>query len=261
MSFYFFSLLATVIGFLKPVWGFAIFLLGFSGAVGFFEKMGILGSQLGPFRADNMAIIGAIAGLWLSKKDKANSIKGTNAIEILLWFFTIMIVISRSIEIGIEDTWHIIKLAFYCLLYAPLYMAFKRLTIKERNKLYKLIIMASSLTACLDVIMVATNSQYLYSILVRSSENYNLPSNFVTARITIPGLWYLVPLGFWLSIREVFLSNNFLRFKSLLNIFLSSIMVISFLLNMSRSIILSVITSLFISIFFNILLSLRKYIC
>jgi hypothetical protein len=254
MTFIFFSLIAAMLGFLRPVWGFAIFLLGQTGGVGLFEELGILGTKLGPSRPDNMALIGAITALWLTKKNNVNSLKGKNAIGILLWFFTIMIFISRIAEVGIEDTWIIIKSAFYCLLYAPLFVAIGKLSEKERSSLRNTIIIVSVFTATLCVLTVVTGSYYLYDMLTRR-EDYDLPSDFISARLTIAGVWYVVPLGFWLSLRELLLSRNLLRFKSLLYFSAASIMVISFLLNMSRGTILALITGLFAMVTLSTLLS------
>lgn len=253
MTYIFFSILAAATGFLRPLWGFGIFFLANSGAVGFFEKMGILGGQLGPFRPENMAYISAIAGLLLRKKGKAASFLRGGAIEIFLWIITIMILLSRTLETNSMII--IIKTGAYCLLWAPLFVALQKLDPSERLKFHKLIIAFSTLTAFLTVLTVVSGSNYLYQILsiYRFGQVQEIkPDEFIMARVTLPGLWSLTYLGFWFSIKEL-IGQKKSRVATFLYSGALAFMILAFLFNMTRTIIMGIASGLFIVVVLGML--------
>jgi hypothetical protein len=241
MDFIIFSLLAAMLGFVRPVWGLTVFLLANTGAAGFFESMGVLGGQLGWFRPENMGYICAVIALFLRKPDNTVSRRGISAIEILLWIITGMIFISRAAETG--DPITIGKTAVYCLLWAPLFMGLQKLTPSERAQSRNLVIALSTLTAFLTILTVATGSQYLYQTLsIGRFHDLSQPAEFVTARVTLPGLWSLAYLGFWLSIREWLAQDKWSSRSSFWYGGAAVVMLIAFLLNLSRATLLGIAT-------------------
>ena len=251
------SLFAGLLGFARPVWGLAIFLLSYSGAVGSFEQIGVMGLPLGPFRPGNMAYLAAVASLLFRKHDLAPSSRRLDALYALLWAFTITIFISETVEIG--SLYRSFKTATYCVLWAPLFVGLQRLNKSDQAKLRKIIILISTLTAFLTVLIVLSGSSHLYRILsIDRFRDPRAPAAFVEARVTLPGLWSVTPLGLWFCLQELLVGQRHRRAASVLYCAAAAMMLSAMALNLSRGWVVTLSVGLVTVLFLSALLLPRK---
>ena len=231
------SLFSAVISFRKPICGFAIFLLFNTGAVGFFQEIGILSEKLGPLQPGNIACVVAVVVLFMKKSSNENVLQHQSAIKIIIWVFTVLILFSRLVEL--EGQSKIIWEVIYSFLWAPLFMAFLKLNPSQRYLCKKLIIFMSALTAFFTVLIVVTGSSYLYDTLsIRADELAIRQFGFTTARVTIPGVWTVMPFGFWFCMRELFTQQRRSWRGTMLYGSALGLMFIAVLLNLTRSLLL-----------------------
>lgn len=254
-----FGAIALILGFFRPVWGFAIFLLGASGGLGFFAASGLLGAELGPLRPENLAVISATASLLLRRFRRAQAATPVDWIGVWLWLLTGLMFVSRVAELGLESLWDIAKFGLNCMFLAPLYLCFNELSGAERRILKQLVIFAAALTALLVVVTVITGNEMLYQTLIMDPNKKGsiVPTDFVTARITFPGLWTLVPLGFWLTVREL-LDSKGLSFRTLLYGSGALLMLVAVLLNLGRSTALALASGLAVLVVLGFLMLKRS---
>jgi hypothetical protein len=252
MSYIVFSLLAAVLGFVSPVYGLVVFLVANTGAVGFFERVGVLGTQLGPFRPGNIGYISAVVALALRRSGDAERRRGPSAMGILLWVVTGTILFSRAVEV--DSLTVIAKTAVYCLLWAPLFSGLQKLTPSERLWLERIIVALSALTALLTVLVVVTGTEDLYQILsVDRLDDVPAPREWTIARVTLPGLWTFAPLGFWLSLRMWRAQPKWLSWGSLVYGASIAIILVALWLNLSRSVLFGIATGLLLFLLLSFL--------
>jgi hypothetical protein len=250
------AIISAFTGFCWPLAGFAIFFLFDSGAGGLLEKIGFLDPSLGPLQAGAVGYASAIISLFLRKSLDQVKPQQWTSITILMWVLTIIMITSRSVELGQFST-RLVWEVFYCLLWAPLFISIHKLDDKERSYLKKIVIIMSGLTAFITVLIVATDSHYLYDIFVIRSEVLEYKQRLQSARIIVHGLWTFMPLGFWFCMRELTLEHNMPKNEMYLNYSIIIFIISAIMTNLTRFLLISLVTGA-IYLFITGLIFLQK---
>ncbi len=250
------SVITLFVGFYKPVWGLSIFLLESTALVGVFEKLNLLGVQLGPFRAGNIGYIVAIISLLCRNESLSNKIRSSTLSWLLLIFTSILCLNTVN---NFTDLMPFVKKLVYIILFLPLYMSTKYMYDTEKNKLEKIIITLSILTAFLHSLVLITNSQvlmYWLSSQSMSSSVYEGAKSFIESRVMLPG-GECVVLGAYLLLNKFLSEKKVSLFANAFMVLCVFIYFLGSLCSLSRSMILGYILG-FTFILISSSISLKK---
>ncbi len=125
-----------------------------------------------------------------------------------------------------------------------MYESFRRLKPHQRTTLKQIIIMFSVITAALTVLIIITGSDFLYTLLSieRMKGISAAPVDYISARVTLPGLWTIMPFGFWFCMHELVRGRRPSKKRVLVFGFGAGIMATALLMNFSRNLLLGFVT-------------------
>ncbi len=185
----------------------------------------------------------AIVSLLSRKKYKTIVSQKPDLTLLLLWIFTFVLFISRTVELGSLMTTKLIWEMTYIILWAPLYMALERMDDYEIKNTKKFIVIASGVTASIALLIVITGSYNLYDLFANRSEDL-MRKSFLGGRIVVYGLWTFMPLGLWFCLSELLCKNN-TRKEHLLYLAIAIAIFFVIVINLTRSLFLGFLTGLF----------------
>lgn len=241
------SMLCGAIGYFKPIAGFGLFLLFNTGLGGVFDKIGLVDPKLGPLQPGTLAYVMAIFSMLLRKKSNPIYRIKPSFLLFTLGVFTGMALFSRIVELGSLFTTKIIWEIFYCLLWAPLFMAFQKMDRSQLHLCRRFVIFASGITAFVTILTVITGSQFLYDLLATRSEDI-MKKDFIEARIIVHGLWTFMPLGIWFCFMELFKDMKKSKYDNLLYGTIAIVIVLSVIINLTRFMLLGLVSGMAFSV-------------
>lgn len=249
------TLIILAVGsFISPVIGFFIYLIFNSGTAGFMEKLEIFNGYILSVSSLNVGYIMAIFSLFLKKPHIRSIKRRLSGIGMLIWALTLVILISRLQKLDTYDFRNIIYQVLACFIWAPLFAAFLKLDTHRWELCRNQIIFMSAVTAFLTILIIVTKNKFLYQTLFigRDSLRPRAPIDYTVSRVTVPGLWTLVPLGFWLSVEKLFSQQKQKRLENFFYKICAAIIFVAILFNLSRNMILGIIcgTIFFVTMFF-----------
>jgi hypothetical protein len=236
------SFVCGSIGYFKPIAGFALFLLFNTGLSGTFEKIGLADPGLGPLQPGTLAYVMAIVALLLKKREESMRPKETSYFLFILLLFTGITLFSRITELGTIFTTKILWQIFYCLLWAPLFIAFQRMDTAQLDQCKKIVVIFTAITAGITLLIAATGSYFLYDMFATRSEDLT-SRTFMSARIIVHGLWTFVPLGMWFCLMEFFKEHKHKK-DSLLYGGITILIILAVVINLTRFMLLGMVTSI-----------------
>jgi hypothetical protein len=237
------SLLCGTIGYIKPATGFGLFFLFNTGLGGGFEEIGLIDPKLGPFQAGNLAYATAIFSLLLRKASNPNNRIKPSLLLFLLLVFTGLALFSRSMELGTIFTTKIIWEIFYCLLWAPLFMALQKMDRVELYLCRRFLIFMSGITALIAILITMTGSQYLYDLFATRSEDL-MQKDFIQGRIIVHGLWTFMPLGLWFCLMELFKEQKGRKGNTFLYGPMAMVVILAIAINLTRFMLLALLSGI-----------------
>jgi len=237
------SMVCSAIGYFKPVVGFGLFLLFNTGLGGAFDKIGLVDPKLGPLQPGALAYAMAIVSVLFQKRGNHNYRIKPGLVLFVLWVFTGMALLSRIVELGSLLTSRIIWEIFYCLLWAPLFMAFQKMDRSQLDLCKAVVIFASGVTAVIAILIAITGSEFLYDLLATRSEDLT-KKEFIQARIIVHGLWTFMPLGIWFCFMELFKDGTKSALRSYLYGAAAITIVLAVVVNLTRFMLLGLVSGM-----------------
>lgn len=246
-------LFSAAVSFIFPIMGFAVFLFFNSGTTGFAENIDFINISLLGLSVPKISLMAAIFSLLIKRFNNRKGLSKLGAIEILIWVFTGLIFLSSIYNSGRVGPGLLAGIILSCLLWAPLFTAFRKMDSSQRSQCKKIIIFFSTLTALLTILIVVAKNNFLYQMLWigRNVESWASLPIYETpvARVRIPGLWQLVPFGFWFCMNELFTKQK--RSSFLIYSLAQGIMFTAIVLNITRSILAGVVFGFAMSAILN----------
>lgn len=222
----------------RPIIGIGLFFFAFSGLQYYLQSFRIMGPEMGPLRADNIAPAIAILSL-LQRKRKHNS---NLPIEISMWSISVIVPIavymmSATTYVWAAGCWR----AFY---WGPLYSALIRLDDREARDLRMLFVGSVFITSIISIYLYLTGNVNLYAMLsyAEGEEEANVLAlgyqrGMEYVRMALPGIYafgvsaVFVSLGF---VVEFFLKRK--KIPAIIAVVVTATMVITISLTISRAV-------------------------